>query len=184
MCWAAQFNARFEREARAISSLNHPNICTLYDVGPNYLVMELVEGETLAARLKQGPVPIQTALLYGSQIAAALVEAHGEGIVHRDLKPGNIMIGKTGVKVLDFGLARSGQDETVTGSHMIVGTPAYMAPEQRQGKPADARTDIYAFGRVLYEMLTGAQVGPQRKRIRPRKLEQIVKRSLEEDPGR
>ena len=184
MCWAAQFNARFEREARAISSLNHPNICTLYDVGPNYLVMELVEGETLAARLKQGPVPIQTALLYGSQIAAALVEAHGEGIVYRDLKPGNIMIGKTGVKVLDFGLARSGQDETVTGSHMIVGTPAYMAPEQRQGKPADARTDIYAFGRVLYEMLTGAQVGPQRKRIRPRKLEQIVKRSLEEDPGR
>ena len=150
-----QFNARFEREARAISSLNHPNICTLYDVGPNYLVMELVEGETMAARLKKGPLPSKTALLYASQIVAALVEAHGKGIVHRDLKPGNIMIGKSGVKVLDFGLARSGQDETVTASHMIVGTPAYMAPEQREGKPADARADIYAFGCVLYEMLTG-----------------------------
>ena len=179
-----QFNARFEREARAISSLNHPNICTLYDVGPNYLVMELVEGETLAARLKQGPLPVQTALLYGTQIAAALVEAHGKGIVHRDLKPGNIMIGKTGVKVLDFGLARSGQDETVTASHMVMGTPAYMAPEQRQGKPADARTDIYSFGWVLYEMLTGVRVGPQRKPIRPLKLERIVNRCLEEDLGR
>ena len=179
-----QFSARFEREARAISALNHPNICTLHDVGPNYLVMELVEGETLAARLKNGPLPLQTALLYGSQITAALVEAHGKGIIHRDLKPGNIMIGKSGVKVLDFGLARSGQDETVTASHMIIGTPAYMAPEQREGKPADARTDIYAFGCVLYEMLTGARVGPQRKPIRPRKLEQIVNRCLEEDPAR
>ena len=151
------FSARFEREARAIASLNHPNICTLYDVGPNYLVMELVEGETIAARLKSGPLPVNTALLYASQIAAALVEAHAKGIVHRDLKPGNIMIAKSGVKVLDFGLARSGQDETVTASRMIVGTPAYMAPEQREGKPADARTDIYAFGRVLFEMLTGAR---------------------------
>src|SRR5258708_1553400 len=169
-----QFSARFEREARAISALNHPNICTLHDVGPNYLVMELVEGETLAARLKSGPLPIQTVLLYGSQIAAALVEAHGKGIIHRDLQPGNLMVGKSGVKVLDFGLARVGQDETITGSQMIVGTPAYMAPEQREGKPADARTDIYSLGRVLYEMLTGARVGPQRKRIRPRKLERIV----------
>src|SRR5450755_3203272 len=117
-----RFNSRFAREARAISSLNHPNICTLHDVGPNYLVMELVEGETLAARLKSGPIPLGTVLLYGSQIAAAVVEAHGKGIVHRDLKPGNIMIGKSGVKVLDFGLARSGQDETVTASRMIVGT--------------------------------------------------------------
>jgi serine/threonine protein kinase len=180
-----QFSARFEREARAISALNHPNICRLHDVGPNYLVMELVEGETLAARLKNGPLPIQTVLLYGSQIAAALVEAHGKGIIHRDLKPGNIMTGKTGVKVLDFGLARMGQDETVTASHMIVGTPAYMAPEQREGKPADARSDIYAFGCVLYEMLTGVRVGqPQRRRIGPRKLERIVSRCLEEDPGR
>ena len=177
-----QFSARFEREARAISALNHPNICTLHDVGPNYLVMELVEGETLSARLKNGPLPIQTVLPYGSQIAAALVEAHAKGIIHRDLKPSNIMVGKSGVKILDFGLARSGQDETATGSHMIVGTPAYMAPEQREGKPTDARADIYSFGCVLYEMFTGARVGPQRKRIRPRKLERVVSRCLEEDP--
>jgi tetratricopeptide (TPR) repeat protein len=179
-----QFSAWFECEARAISALNHPNICTLHDVGPNFLVMELVEGETLAARLKNGPLPIQTALLYGAQITAALVEAHSKGITHRDLKPGNIMLGKSGVKVLDFGLARSGQDETATERRMIIGTPAYMAPEQREGKSADARTDIYALGCVLYEMLTGARVGPQLKPIRPRKLEQIVKRCLQEDPGR
>jgi eukaryotic-like serine/threonine-protein kinase len=179
-----QFSARFEREARAISALNHPNVCALYDVGPNYLVMELVEGETLAARLKKGPLPPETALLYGSQISAALEEAHGKAIVHRDLKPGNIMLAKSGVKVLDFGLARSGQDETITATHMIVGTPAYMAPEQREGKPTDARTDIYAFGRVLYEMLTGVRAGPQRKTIPSRKLERIVTRCLEEDPER
>jgi serine/threonine protein kinase len=137
-----QFSERFEREARAISSLNHPNICTLYDVGPNYLVMELVEGETIAARLKSGPLPMHTALRYAAQIVAALVEAHGKGIVHRDLKPGNIMIAKSGIKVLDFGLAKSGQDETVTDSRAVMGTPAYMAPEQREGKPADARSDI------------------------------------------
>src|ERR1700674_5337569 len=105
---AQQFSGRFEREARAISSLNHPHICTLYDVGPNYLVMELVEGETLAARLKSGPLPVKMALLYASQIVAALGEAHGKGVVHRDLKPANIMIAKSGVKVLDFGLAKSG----------------------------------------------------------------------------
>jgi len=100
-----RFSARFEREARAIASLNHPNVCTLYDVGPNYLVMELVEGETLAARLTRGAIPLNTALQYATQIAAALAEAHAKGIVHRDLKPGNIMIATTGVKVLDFGLA-------------------------------------------------------------------------------
>ena len=179
-----QFSARFEGEARAISALNHPNICTLHDVGPNYLVMELVEGETLAARLKNGPLPVETVLVYGSQIAAALVEAHGKGIIHRDLKPGNIMIGKSGVKVLDFGLARVGKDESLTGSQTIVGTPAYMAPEQREGKGADARSDIYSFGCVLYEMLTGQRVGPQRKRIRPHGLKRIVNRCLEADPGR
>src|SRR5215831_3604505 len=96
-----RFSTRFEREARAIASLNHPNICTLHDVGPNYLVMELVEGETIAARLKSGPIPLNTALQYALQIAAALVEAHGKGIVHRDLKPGNIMVGKSGIKILD-----------------------------------------------------------------------------------
>jgi eukaryotic-like serine/threonine-protein kinase len=178
-----QFSARFEREARAISSLNHPNICTLHDVGPNYLVMELVEGETIAVRLKSGPLPLKTALLYASQIASALGEAHSKGIIHRDLKPGNIMIAKSGVKVLDFGLAKSGADETVTSSQMVMGTPAYMAPEQREGKPADARTDIYAFGCVLYEMLTGGRVTAQRRRIPSRRLERIVNRCLEEEPG-
>src|SRR5436309_13589252 len=127
-----QFSARFEREARAISSLNHPNICTLYDIGPNYLVMELIEGETIAARLKSGPLPLKTALLFASQIAAALAEAHTKGIIHRDLKPGNMMIAKSGIKVLDFGLAKSGADDTVTSGHMVIGTPAYMAPEQRE----------------------------------------------------
>lgn len=179
-----RFSSLFEREGRAISSLNHPHICTVHDVGPNYLVMELVEGETIAARLKSGPLPVKTAHLYASQIVAALAEAHGKGIIHRDLKPGNIMIAKSGVKVLDFGLAKSGTDETATASHMVMGTPGYIAPEQREGKPADARTDIYSFGCVLYEMLTGARVAPQRRRIPSRKLERIVTRCLEEDPGR
>jgi tetratricopeptide (TPR) repeat protein len=178
-----QFGARFEREARAISSLNHPNICTLYDVGPNYLVMELVEGETVAERLKRRPLSVETALHYAVQIAAALAEAHGKGIVHRDLKPGNIMIAKSGVKVLDFGLAKSGQDETVTASRVVMGTPAYMSPEQRAGKPADARSDIYSFGCVLYEMLTGARITAPRRRLPSRKLQAIVNRCLEEESG-
>jgi tRNA A-37 threonylcarbamoyl transferase component Bud32/tetratricopeptide (TPR) repeat protein len=179
-----QFSARFEREARAISSLNHPNICALYDIGPNYLVMELVEGETIAARLKRGALPVKTALLYGSQILAALTEAHEKDIIHRDLKPGNIMIAKSGIKVLDFGLAKSGRDEAMTASGVVLGTPAYMAPEQREGKLADARSDIYSFGCILYEMLTGALVASRRRRISSRKLERIVNRCLEEDPMR
>ena len=179
-----QFIQRFGREARAISSLNHPHICTLYDVGPNYLVMELVEGETIAAALQRGPFPITTALLYASQILAALAAAHEKDIIHRDLKPGNIMIAKSGIKVLDFGIAQSGQDETFTASRMIVGTPAYMAPEQRDGLPVDARADIYSFGCVLYEMLSGTRAGSQRKRITSRRLERTVSRCLEENPGR
>jgi tetratricopeptide (TPR) repeat protein len=179
----ALFSDRFEREARAISSLNHPNICTLYDVGPNYLVMELVEGETLAALLKSGPLPLKTALLYASQILSALVEAHGKGVIHRDIKPANIMIGKSGVKVLDFGLAKSSGDQTLTATHMVLGTPAYMAPEQRAGKPADVRSDIYSFGLVLCEMLTGSRVPAQGKRLPSRTLERIVKQCLEEDPA-
>jgi len=177
-----EFRAHFEPEARAISSLNHPHICALYDVGPNYLVMELVEGETIAARLNSGPLPMKTAILYASQIAAALAEAHGKGIIHRDLKPGNVMIAKSGIKVLDFGLAKLATDETITASHIAMGTPAYMAPEQRQGKPADARSDIYSFGCLLYEMLTGRRVGAQRRRIASRKLERILNRCLEENP--
>ena len=146
--------------------------------------MELVEGETIAARLKSGPLPMHTAFLYALQIAAALAEAHAKGIVHRDLKPGNIMIAKSVIKVLDFGLAKSGQDETVTDSRTVMGTPAYMAPEQREGKTADARSDIYSFGCILYEMLTGARVTSLRKRIPSKKLERIVSRCLQEGPGR
>jgi TolB-like protein len=183
-----QFIARFEREARAISSLNHPHICTLYDIGPNYLVMELLEGETIAARLKSGPLPVpfamDEALRYGVQIASALAEAHGHGIVHRDLKPGNIMLTKSGAKVLDFGLATWEGDDSLTGSRVVMGTPAYMAPEQREGKPSDARSDIYSFGLVLYEMLTGVRVTEERKPLPSKALEQIVARCLEIDPAR
>jgi tetratricopeptide (TPR) repeat protein len=179
-----RFGARFEREARAISSLNHPHTCTLYDIGPNYLVMELLEGETIATRLKSGPLQVDEALRYAAQIAAALADAHERGIVHRDLKPGNIMVTKSGAKVLDFGLATWEGDDSVTGSRMVMGTPAYMAPEQREGKPSDARTDIYSFGYVLYEMLNGARATADRKPLRSRALETIVARCLETDPAR
>ncbi|MEO7272706.1 MAG: protein kinase [Vicinamibacterales bacterium] len=177
------FVRRFEREARAISSLNHPHICTLYDVGPNYLVMELVEGETIAARLTHGPLPMTTALMYAGQVLSALAAAHEKGIIHRDLKPSNIMIGKGGIKVLDFGLAKSGQDEALTVSGTVLGTPAYMPPEQRHGKPADARSDIYSFGCVLYEMLTGVRAGSQRRKVASRRVEKIVSRCLRDDPA-
>ena len=179
-----QFSARFEREARAISSLNHPNICTLYDIGPNYLVMELLEGETIADRLKNGALSVDQALRYASQIAGALAEAHEHGIVHRDLKPGNVMLVKSGVKVLDFGLATWEGDDTLTGSRMVIGTPAYMAPEQREGKPADVRTDLYSLGCIFYEMLTGARATSDRKSVPSGRLENIVSRCLETDPAR
>jgi serine/threonine protein kinase len=178
-----QFSARFDREARAISSLNHPHICTLHDVGPNYLVMELCEGETLAARLKRGKLSIQETLRYGAQIADALAAAHAKGITHRDLKPGNIMISKSGVKVLDFGLAKSQEDLTLTGTRMVMGTPAYMAPEQREGKECDARTDIYSLGLVFYEMATGKRVDQGQKEHLPEKLTHVLDRCLEQDPA-
>jgi predicted Ser/Thr protein kinase len=180
-----KFTDRFEREARAIAALNHPNICTVYDVGPNYLVMELVEGETLAGRLKRGKVPMEQTIQYGAQIASALSSAHTKGIVHRDLKPGNVMITKGGVKVLDFGLAKSTQDETLTAANAVMGTPAYMAPEQREGKACDARTDIYALGLVLSEMATGTRLQPgERPQLDslPDKVAHVVGRCLAPDP--
>src|SRR6266849_2797730 len=154
--------ARFEREAKVLAALNHPNIAAIYALEGNALVMELVEGETL-----KGPLPIETALNYAKQIAEALEAAHDKGITHRDLKPSNVMITREGVvKVLDFGLAayspdRQGGDSTLTMSPtragMIMGTAPYMSPEQAIGKPVDKRADIWAFGCVLYEMLTGKQ---------------------------
>ncbi len=180
------FDERLEREGRAISSLNHPHICTLYDIGPDYIVMELVEGETMAARIRKGALPIDEVLRYGAQIAGALAAAHDKNITHRDLKPANVMITKNGVKVLDFGLAKcSTQDETLTRTGAVMGTPAYMAPEQLKGKPAGARTDIFALGLTLHEMATGAPVAPGRTpgmdRL-PEKFAHIVERCLELEP--
>jgi eukaryotic-like serine/threonine-protein kinase len=163
---------RFEREARTISQLSHPNICALYDVGSqdgaDYLVMECLEGESLADRLIRGPLTVEEVLRYGAQVADALDKAHQHGVIHRDLKPGNIMLTKTGAKVLDFGLAKQAQAKTPSSSALtamtakpltvegtIVGTFQYMAPEQIEGNEADARSDIFALGCVLYEMATG-----------------------------
>jgi Tol biopolymer transport system component/predicted Ser/Thr protein kinase len=174
------FGERFEREARAIAALNHPNICTLYDVGPNYLVMELIEGKPL-----KGPLPLDQALQYAAQICDALDTAHRKAITHRDLKPGNILVTKQGVKLLDFGLARMApgeNDPTLTRPGVVMGTPAYMAPEQREGKPGDARSDIYAFGCVLYEMLTGKRAAQERTPVEPAALEGVLGTCLEKDP--
>ena len=155
---------RFEREARAVASLNHPNICVLHDIGPGYMVMELIEGETLAARIEKGALPLDQALKFATQIADALDRAHRAGVTHRDVKPANIMLTRDGVKVLDFGLAKSTakdasmaetQTALLTVEGTVLGTPQYMAPEQFEGKEADARSDIWAFGAVLYEMVTG-----------------------------
>ena len=161
----AQLRIRFEREARTISRLDHPHICALYDVGENYLVMELLEGESLADRLLRGPLPLADVTRYGAQIAHALDRAHRAGVVHRDLKPGNVVLTRAGAKLLDFGLAKSvaidaraddaTQHKPLTAEGSIVGTFQYMAPEQLDGLEADSRTDIFALGAVLYEMITG-----------------------------
>jgi len=156
---AAKFSQRVEREARAIAALNHPHICSLYDVGPDFLVMEYVAGAPL-----RGPLALDQALRYAGQICDALDAAHRNGIVHRDLKPRNVLVGGNGVKVLDFGLAKIGRapsadvaTETMplTAEGSLVGTLPYMAPEQVEGKEADARSDIFALGVVLYEMVSG-----------------------------
>ena len=173
---------RFEREAKTISQLSHPHICALHDVGREgdveYLVMEYLEGETLAFRIGKGPLPLDQTLRYGIQIADALDKAHRQGIVHRDLKPGNIMITKSGVKLLDFGLAKAiaptvasdslteyPTQQALTQEGTILGTFEYMAPEQLEGGASDARTDIFAFGCVLYEMATGRKAFSGKSRV-------------------
>jgi Tol biopolymer transport system component/tRNA A-37 threonylcarbamoyl transferase component Bud32 len=208
---AERFTERFAREAHVIASLNHPNITTLYDVGPDYLVMELVEGPTLADRIRQGVLPLDEASAIARQIADALEYAHERGVVHRDLKPGNVKIRPDGVvKVLDFGLAKTGvtqsapqSDESPTMSlhqteaGVVLGTAAYMAPEQAKGKDVDKRADIWAFGCVFYEMLTGApphqgdssqetlasilRDAPDLDKV-PAQARRLLKRCLEKDP--
>ena len=175
------YTQRFERESRAISSLNHPNICTLYDVGPNYLVMELCEGETLEARIRKRALPLDEAVTVGAQIAAGLAAAHAKGIIHRDLKPANVILTKAGAKVLDFGLAKSATDETLTGAYAVMGTPAYMAPEQREGRPCDARTDIYALGLTLCAMISG-KPDPAGIAATDSVPAQVIAKCLERDP--
>ena len=211
-----QRKLRLEREARAISQLNHPNICTLYDVGhysgTDFLVMELIEGESLADRLSRGPLPVEQVLRYGTQIAEALDRAHKADVVHRDLKPGNIMITRGGAKLLDFGLAKRGamtmppsgstELKPLTAEGTIVGTLQYMAPEQIEGGESDARTDIFAFGVVLYEMATGRRAFEGKTRtsliaaivasepvpmsriqpLAPSSLEDLIARCLAKDP--
>src|SRR5438445_10822002 len=196
-----QFSERFEREARAVAALNHPHICQLYDVGPNYLVMEFVEGAPL-----QGPLPPEKAVEYAGQILDALDAAHRKGITHRDLKPANILVTKQGIKLLDFGLAKqraplTEADATLTAAltskGQILGTLQYMSPEQLHGQEADPRSDLFSFGCVLYEMLTGKRAfegqsaasviaailerEPAPLTAAP-PLERIVRRSLAKDP--
>lgn len=213
---AREFNERFEREASAISALNHPNICTLYDIGPNYLVMEYVEGEPLSKIIARGPLPLDKALSHAIQIVDALAAAHAKGIIHRDLKPGNIIITKNGVKVLDFGLAKLGSErvagasaenidtvtEPITRAGAVLGTLYYMAPEQVEAKECDERSDIFSFGAVFYEMITGQRPftgdtqaavlaslmkdSPppihHRQPAVPKALERVVRKCLEKKP--
>ncbi|HEU4691821.1 MAG TPA: protein kinase, partial [Vicinamibacterales bacterium] len=172
---------RFRREANIVSSLNHPHICTLYDVGIqegiHYLVMEHIDGETLQTRLERGPLPLARALEYATQICDALDKAHRHGVIHRDLKPANVMLAKSGVKLLDFGVAKiararapapdAAHTRTLTSEGTIVGTFQYMAPEQVEGKDADARSDIFAFGALVYEMITATKAfdGPTQANV-------------------
>src|ERR1700686_1780968 len=216
----AELRERFEREAKTIASLNHPHICTLHDVGHqdeiDFLVMEYVEGETLAQRLQKGPLPLDQVLQYAIEIADALDKAHRKGITHRDLKPGNIMLTKSGTKLLDFGLAKLAQEaapvtsasqlptmqNAITSEGTILGTLQYMAPEQVEAKEVDARTDIFAFGVMVYEMATGkkgfegkSQASLMAKILEtdppsmasltpmtPPALDHVVKRCMEKDP--
>src|SRR5579864_4084834 len=216
----AELRERFDREAKTIASLNHPHICTLYDTGHqddvDFLVMEYIEGETLAQRLQKGPLPLDQVLRYAIEIADALDKAHRKGITHRDLKPGNIMLTKSGTKLLDFGLAKLRQDvapatpfselptanNAITAEGTILGTLQYMAPEQVEGKEADARTDIFAFGVVVYEMATGKKAFEGKSQaslmakiletdpppmtslspMTPPALDHVIKRCLEKDP--
>src|SRR5271170_6975336 len=201
---ASQFSERFEREAKAIASLNHPHICQIYDVGANYLVMEFIEGTPL-----QGPLPLEQALLYGVQICDALDAAHKKNITHRDLKPANILVTASGVKLLDFGLAKVGtplnagegtMTLALTGKGEILGTFQYMSPEQINGQEAGPESDIFSFGLVLYEMLTGKRAfdgstpasviaailerpAPSVADVAPPALDRVLKRCLEKDPG-
>ncbi len=212
---------RFEREARTVAALNHPHICTLHDIGTqdgiDFLVMEYLDGETLAQRLDKGALPLDQALQVAIEIADALDKAHRQGIVHRDLKPGNIMLTTAGAKLLDFGLAKlkpvggdlgvSGmptQSAGLTDAGMILGTLQYMAPEQLEGQEADARTDIFAFGMTVYEMVTGKKafegnsqasliaaimhVDPptlsSSQELSPHALDRLVKKCLAKDPDR
>jgi serine/threonine protein kinase len=221
----ADFKQRFEREAKAISTLNHPHICTLHDIGSEngleYLVMELVEGETLSARIERGPLPLKELLKIGAEIADALDNAHRQGIVHRDLKPGNIMLTKSGAKLLDFGLAKplaiasaksaaapafsatmTSPVSPITQQGTVIGTVQYMSPEQIEGKEADARSDIFALGCVLYEMTTAQRAFEGKSNLSiasailekepepinkvqpmtPPALEHVVLRALEKNP--
>ena len=210
---------RFEREARAVASLSHPHICTLHEFdtqdGVDFIVMEHLEGESLAERLQRGPLDLANAIEYGIQIAGALDKAHRHGVVHRDLKPGNVMLTKPGVKLLDFGLAKLHHAETpsadseeptqhkpLTDEGTVMGTVQYMSPEQLEAKEADARSDIFAFGAVLYEMLTGKRAFEgssqaslitaimsaepsavsERQPLSPPGLDRIVKKCLAKDP--
>src|SRR5438876_10348215 len=185
---------RFEQEAKTISTLNHPHICVLHDIGHqdgvDYLVMECVEGETLAKRLEKGPLPLEQAVKYGAQVADALEKAHNKGIIHRDLKPGNIMLTKSGAKLLDFGLAKpaaplsspailtaTDHQLPVTERGTIVGTFQYMSPEQVEGKEVDGRSDIFSLGAVLYEMLTGKRAFEGKSQL------SVVSAILEKEPA-